>query len=123
VVLARNGYRTHQKPSPEQVAAARAWSGDTGDPTRNPDYLVERFVWECFTPTARKSVRGIHSVAIEKVVEYRQTQRLVVNLQNWPGTVDALRQQFADWPIEGLKQVIAIRDGQVIPIWNIWGEQ
>ncbi|MFI5915109.1 hypothetical protein [Dactylosporangium sp. NPDC051541] len=122
VILARNGFRTYQRPFPEEIAAARAATGDVGNPTRKPDYLIEGFVWDCYSPLANKSTRGVWTKAKEKV-DLGQTQRVVLNLEDWGDNVEALRRQFADWAIDGLKEVMAITNGQVVPIWNIWGEQ
>jgi hypothetical protein len=42
----------------------------------------------------------------------------VINLQRWNGDLDALQQQFRDWPIAGAKEIKAIiRDPQVIALW------
>jgi hypothetical protein len=122
VILARNGYRTHQNPTDQQVADARSWSGDTGDPAKDPDYLVEGRVFDCYAPNPTKQVRGIWTEAGNKV-RAEQTQRVAIYLQDWLGDIDALRQQFAAWPIEDMKEVVAIMNDQIVPIWNVWGEQ
>jgi hypothetical protein len=56
-------------------------------------------------------------------VRAEQTQRVAIYLQDWLGDIDALRQQFAAWPIEDMKEVVAIMNDQIVPIWNVWGEQ
>jgi len=33
---------------------------------------------------------------------------VVLNLRDWRGDLGALRQQFDDWPVAGLKEVAAI---------------
>ncbi len=116
VVLADGGWRVKQNPTPQEVARAREETGDTGNPASNPDYLLEGRVFDCYSPTkSDKSVRGVWSEVEDKVVERQQTQRVVVNLERWRGDVSALRKQFADWPIEGLKEVKAITaDGEIL---------
>ncbi|MBG0560110.1 hypothetical protein I4J89_01330 [Actinoplanes sp. NEAU-A11] len=115
--LADCGYQIKQKPTLEEVAEARRESGDTGSPRKRPDYLLEGRVFDCYAPTKPdKDVRGIWTQVLEKVVK-RQTQRVVVNLEDWRGEMPALRQQFKDWPIAGLKEVKAITpDGDVVQI-------
>jgi hypothetical protein len=46
-----------------------------------------------------------------------QTQRVVINLEDWRGGMSALRRQFADWPIPGLKEVKSITpNGDIVQI-------
>jgi hypothetical protein len=43
-----------------------------------------------------------------------QAERIVVNLRDWNGEPAALRRQFDDWPVHGLKELVIItRDGQI----------
>ncbi|MEU8662431.1 hypothetical protein [Actinoplanes philippinensis] len=115
--LTNAGYQVKQNPTAEEVARARADTGDTGDPNKNPDYLIEGRVFDCYSPVkADKAVRGIWDVAEEKVFD-EQTQRVVINLEDWTGNINALQRQFDRWPIPGLKEVKAIlSDGEIIQI-------
>jgi hypothetical protein len=106
--LADQGFQVRQNPTAAEVAQARLDSGDTGSPDSEPDYLVEGRVFDCYSPSAVKPVRGIWSEVEEKVLDREQTQRVVINLADWPGDLTALRKQFVDWPIPGLKEVKAI---------------
>ncbi|UQU68723.1 hypothetical protein COUCH_34060 [Couchioplanes caeruleus] len=114
--LAAKGYRIKQNPSLDEVTRARDATGDTGRPTSEPDYLLEGRVFDCYSPTKpTKNVRGIWSEVQEKVAD-GQTQRVVVNLQDWRGDVSALRTQFRDWPVPDLKEVKVITsDGEIVP--------
>ncbi|MEU4592268.1 MULTISPECIES: CdiA C-terminal domain-containing protein [Micromonospora] len=111
--VAGKGYRLHQNPTKQEVADARADTRDTGDPDKNPDYLIEGHVFDCYSPTASKPVRGIWSEVTHKVDE-QQTQRVVLNLQDWRGDPAALRKQFDDWPIPGLKELVAVTPSREI---------
>jgi Contact-dependent growth inhibition CdiA C-terminal domain len=86
--------------------------------SKNPDYLIEGHVFDCYAPSAAKPVRGIWDEVLEKVRE-GQTQRVVVDLRPWRGDMAALRRQFGDWPIGGLKELVAVTTGggitQVLP--------
>lgn len=117
VVLADRGYHVQQNPSRDEIARARLDSGDVGNPGKDPDYLLEGRVFDCYSPVKPgKVVRSIWSEAEEKV-EDGQTQRVVVNLEDWRGDLSALKKQFADWPIPGLKEVKAITaDGDIVQI-------
>jgi hypothetical protein len=42
---------------------------------------------------------------------------VVVNLHDWRGDLAALHKQFDDWPIPGLKELVAVtRSGAIIQI-------
>jgi hypothetical protein len=116
-ILADHGYRIKQNPSLAEIAQARHDTGDTGRPTSRPDYLIEGRVFDCYSPTKpTKKARGIWSEVEEKVVD-NQTQRVVVNLENWRGDMSTLHQQFGDWPIDRLKELKAITpDGDIVQI-------
>jgi hypothetical protein len=116
-VLAASGYRVKQNPSNDEVTQARANTGDTGRPEKNPDYLIEGRVFDCYSPTEPdKSARGIWTESKTKVVK-GQTQRVVVNLEDWQGDLDALQRQFDRWPINGLKEVKVITpEGEIVQI-------
>ncbi|SFF06605.1 hypothetical protein SAMN05421541_105534 [Actinoplanes philippinensis] len=114
--MADKGYSVHQQPTKPEVAGAREATGDTGDPLKDPDYLVEGRVFDCYAPKGDKSPYGIWSVAKEKIVEL-QTQRVVLNLKDWNGDIKDLQQQFTDWPINDLKEVKAILpSGEIVQI-------
>ncbi len=116
-VLADRGYRIQQNPTKAEVAQARLDAGDVGDPGKDPDYLLEGRVFDCYSPVKpHKAVRGIWTQHKIKVDD-GQTQRVAVNLEDWRGDMAALRKQFADWPVQGLKEVKGItHDGDVVQI-------
>ena len=79
---------------------------------KNPDYLIGGKIYDHIAPSTG-SARNIWSRVKEKI-EDGQAPNIVIGLQD--STVDegALRQQFADWPIDGLGDVIIVRgDGSV----------
>ncbi len=43
-----------------------------------------------------------------------QADRIVLNLDDSGASLDALRSQFRDWPIDGLKEVLIVRGGAVV---------
>ncbi|WP_106128228.1 hypothetical protein [Pseudosporangium ferrugineum] len=115
-ILADRGYRIQQNPSLDEIARARQETGDTGKVGSKPDYLLEGRVFDCYSPAADKPVRGIW-FEVKKKIDKEQTQRVVVNLQDWPGDLTALRRQFDDWPVDRLKEVKAIGpDGEIIQL-------
>ncbi|MBQ1074805.1 hypothetical protein KBX06_16750 [Micromonospora sp. C31] len=114
--VAAEGYRLHQNPTRQEVADARLGTGDSGKPAKDPDYLIEGHVFDCYSPTPAKSVRGVWSGVSDKIAS-EQTQRVVVNLHDWRGDLASLQKQFDDWPIAGLKELVAVtRSGAIIQI-------
>lgn len=115
-ILAGHGYQIRQNPTRGEVEQARQDTGDTGNAKSRPDYLLEGRVFDCYSPRDGTSVRNIGSEVKKKVVR-EQTQRVVVNLQDWSGDMPALQKQFDDWPVAGLKEVKAIKpDGTIVQI-------
>jgi hypothetical protein len=117
VALTDQGWQVKQNPTSAEVAEARHRTGDVGDPKKKPDYLLEGRVFDCYSPTnPAKSPRGVWR-EVQIKIDRLQTQRVVVNLQDWRGDMSALRKQFLDWPIAGLKEAKAITpDGDVVQI-------
>lgn len=100
--LARNGYQVQQNPPALPNG-------------KEPDYLVEGRVFDCYAPSPSKSPRGLYSAVQEKVAA-GQTDRVVLNLDVWTGDLDALRAQFSEWPMDGLNEVLVVRNGTVSPL-------
>jgi hypothetical protein len=107
--LARAGYDVEQNPP----------VGGTSNPNSHPDYRIEGEVFDCYSPSTGSS-RNIWDYVREEKVEKGQSDRVIINL-NDPGAradVDALRKQFHDWPMPGLKEVKVIdKGGKVIDLY------
>jgi hypothetical protein len=118
VILAARGWRITQNPTPDEVARARLETGDRGNPGKNPDFMLEGRVFDCYSPTfPEKSPRGIWSEVRDGKINKHQTQRVVINLEDWRGDLSALRTQFATWPMPGLKEAKVITpDGEVVQL-------
>jgi hypothetical protein len=93
-ILAKNGYHVEQNPNVPSTI-------------KNPDYRIEGEIFDCYSPKPKTSPRNIGS-SIQAKVEAGQTDRVVLNLSDWTGDMNALKKQLADWPITGLKELIAI---------------
>ncbi len=100
--LARNGYDVLRKPP---AKANR----------RRPDYQVEGRYFDCYSPNG-SNPRNIWFEVQEKVVKRNQADRVVINLDNSSVDLSALRKQFAEWPIKGLREVILLKNGEIIPL-------
>ena len=100
-ILAEKGYRVEQNP---QVPD-----------NKNPDYLIEGERFDCKAPITKKPRNAASE--IEKAVKTGQADRIVLNLEKSPMTLEEMKTQLDDFPIEGLKEVVVIKDGKVIPFW------
>lgn len=99
--LAEAGYKVEQNP---QVLDSK-----------NPDYLIEGRRFDCKAPETARPRNAASE--LEKAVRGGQADRIVLNLEESPIQLDAMKQQLSNYPIEGLKEVIVIKDGQVVPFW------
>jgi hypothetical protein len=100
--LARAGYDVEQNP--------------TVPGSKNPDYRINGKIFDCYAPTT-DNLRNIGDRIGRKVAK-GQADRIVLNLEDTPANVDAVRAQLHDWPIEGLKEVIAIdKQGNILHIY------
>jgi hypothetical protein len=106
------------------AAARDAW-GDIGRTESEPDCLLEGRVFDC---SSRREIRGCArrgpgsgvrgpGSGVRKKVQEEQTQRVVVDLEDWEGDLTALRRQFDDWPIPGLREVKAnTPNGEIVQL-------
>jgi hypothetical protein len=117
-VPAGAGYRVHQNPTRAEVADARRRTGDIGGSDKSPDYLIEGHVFDCYSPRQGRSVRNVWS-EVRKKIDGEQTQRVVLNLRDWGGDLGALRKQFDDWPVDGLRELATVTSAgaivQIVP--------
>ncbi|MFF7591686.1 hypothetical protein ACFZCK_29825 [Kitasatospora purpeofusca] len=101
--MAKQGYHVEQNPSVPGP--------------KNPDYRIEGEIFDCVSPSSRRSARNVGSRIEEKVLE-GQTSRIVVNLADSPVEVSALKAQLHYWPVEGLQEAVVIdRQGNILHIY------
>ncbi|WP_083677952.1 hypothetical protein [Paenibacillus sp. FSL R7-0337] len=103
-ILAENGYDVEQNPK-------------IPDTNKDPDYLINDTIFDCYSPKDTTSPRGIASQLEKKKIKEGQTRRIVLNLGDWNGNLSELKKQFIDWPIKNLDEVIVItKDKKVIDL-------
>jgi hypothetical protein len=79
---------------------------------KKPDYLINGEVYDHYAPST-DNVRNIWKTVKEKVGD-DQAPNIVIGLQDSGANEQALRRQFADWPIDGLVDVLIVRpDGTI----------
>jgi hypothetical protein len=99
VLLARKGYRVEQKPVVEGA---------------NPDYRIEGRLFDCKAPSGPRPRNAASE--IEKSVKH-QAARTILCMDDAKFTLADMKAQLTQYPIEGLEEVIAIKGGEIIPLW------
>ena len=100
-ILAKKGYNIEQNPK-------------ISNTNKNPDYKIEGEIFDCYAPfNFNKSVRNIWS-EIKAKIDAKQTERVIINLKNWGGTISSLQKQFTDYPIENLKELMIIDKNGIV---------
>ncbi|HYO51454.1 hypothetical protein [Archangium sp.] len=102
-ILADNGYHVEQNPLPKSTG-------------KRPDYKINGEYYDCYAPSTSKARSIADRIRDDKVLE-GQADRIILNLEGSNVGLDAMRKQLLDWPIPGLKQVLAIKGGKVIPLF------
>jgi hypothetical protein len=99
-VLADKGYHVEQNPPPKPNG-------------REPDYRINGEYYDCYAPTSPRA-RNIADHIWRFKVEPGQVDRIVLNLSDSSVTLEAMSAQFKAWPVPGLKEVIVVKQGQVL---------
>jgi hypothetical protein len=107
--LAEYGYDIEQNP---KIGPADGIGLD-----KKPDFSIGGTIFDCYSPSPAKSVRGVWS-EIRNKIEDLQTKRVVINLADWEGSIDDLIYQFKEWKIEGLEEAMIInKNGSILTIF------
>ena len=82
----------------------------------DPDYLIEGKVFDNYASRARPRACADIATEVEKKVVAEQTQRVVVNLTDWNGSLcDADSSSSPTWPVAGLKELMVVQaDGSFL---------
>ena len=97
--LADNGYHVEQNPPPKPNGT-------------KPDYRINGEYYDCYAPSS-PSARNIATNLKNQKVNREQADRIILNLDDTSVTIEAMKRQLADWPIPGLKKLIAIKNGNI----------
>lgn len=103
-LLAEKGYDI------EMLPEVKGGNGYGVKPESNPDFLINEKVFDCYSPDTL-NVRNIWSTVVGKTEN--QASSIVLNLEDYTGSMDKLVKQFDDWPIEGLDELFIIKDGSI----------
>jgi hypothetical protein len=98
--LADNGYHVEQNPPPKPNG-------------KKPDYKINGEHYDCYAPNS-PSARNIATNLKNQKVTRDQADRIILNLDDTSITIEAMKKQLSDWPIPGLKELIAIKGGNII---------
>ncbi len=102
--LAENGYKVKQLPESKIQGK------------RNPDFEIEGRTFDNYAPAATANTARIDSTLRKKIAD-AQADRFTLNLNDSKVTIEEMRKQLENYPIAGLKEIIIIKDGKVIPFF------
>lgn len=103
-LLAKEGYDIEMLP---EVKGGNGYGKKT---TSNPDFLIDGEAFDCYSPDG-SNIRNIWSTVEEKT--NRQAERIILNLDDFKGSVSELHDQFRLWDITDLKELFIIKDGTI----------
>lgn len=105
-VMSRNGYDVEQNPP--------------GRPNgKNPDYKIEGEYFDCYNPTS-SNVDQVRKGISDKVLSpdgKLQADRIVLNMDDSPLSLDDVKGVLTRKPIADLKEVVIVKDGKAIPFF------
>ena len=81
------------------------------DPTKSPDFLIDGIAFDCYSPKTL-NMRTIYTTITEKTSS--QARSIILNLEDFPGTLDDLVNQLYSYPIQTLDELIAIKGDKIV---------
>jgi hypothetical protein len=107
-ILADNGYKVEQNPSVRPT--------DNVAPDKAPDYRIEDEVFDNYAPDSGTDIEQIRNEMSRKVKK-RQADRIVLNLNDSSVAAEEVKTMLTTRkPIEGLKQVLVVKDGKIVEL-------
>ncbi|MEW6281275.1 MAG: hypothetical protein AB1758_21875, partial [Candidatus Eremiobacterota bacterium] len=90
--------------------------GFAPDPGKRPDYLIEGRYFDSAAPESGNAGSFLSNLS-DKKIAVRQTERLILKLDDSSATASDVVASLRDYPIPGLKEVIVIKNGVVTPVF------
>ena len=103
-VLARHGFDVEQNPGINAKG-------------KYPYYKVEGEFFDCYAPSSGSADQVRRGMKLKVVGE--QADRLVLDLDDCPVPEEAIADLLRRRPIEGLKEVVVVKDGRVEPFFHL----
>jgi uncharacterized protein YukE len=100
--LARHGYDVEQNPPPKPNG-------------KEPDYKIEGEYFDNYAPRSN-DLDNIRD-QVSKKVKGGQADRIVLNLDDCPRSMDDIRGVLERKPVDGLKEILVVKDGTVVPFY------
>ena len=100
--LSQHGYDVEQNPPPKPNG-------------KEPDYKIEGEYFDNYAPSS-KNLDNIRDEVSGKVKE-GQADRIVLNLDDCPRSMEDIRGVLERKPINGLKEILVVKDGKVVPFF------
>jgi uncharacterized protein YukE len=100
--LAKNGYDVEQNPPPKPNG-------------KEPDYKIEGEYFDCYSPDST-NIEQIRK-GISRKVSADQADRIILNLDDCPRSMQEIEDILRRKPIDGLSEIKIVKDGQVLPFY------
>src|SRR5262249_5978208 len=94
-ILARAGYKVYRNPQPKPNG-------------KYPDYLIEGKYFDNYAPSTSRA-RNIWDQIKANKVDSGQADRIILNLEDSVVDLSTLKEQFKNYPMQGLKEVLVIK--------------
>jgi uncharacterized protein YukE len=104
--LSEHGFDVEQNPPPKPNG-------------REPDYKIEGEYFDNYAPNTN-DLDNLRDGVSDKVKK-GQADRIVLNLDDSPRSMDEIRGVLERKPVTGLKEIMVIKDGKVIPFFPFEG--
>ncbi|WP_213005711.1 hypothetical protein [Paractinoplanes toevensis] len=98
-ILSEHGYDVEQNPPPNANG-------------KEPDYRIEGEYFDNYSPSS-KNLDNIRDEVSGKVKD-GQAERIVLNLDDCPRSMEEIRGVLERKPISGLKEILVVKDGRVV---------
>ena len=103
-ILVNAGYEVHM------LKEVKGGNGFGLLPDKNPDFLIGRYVFDCYSPMFA-SARNVYSNVQKKTFE--QASRIILNLNRYHLSIEELYKQFKTYRLDTLDELFVIIDGKI----------
>lgn len=102
-IIARAGYNIEQNPTPPVGSSNK------------PDYLIEGRIFDCYAPETVNAYNIVDTIAVK--VGKKQTNRIILNLDDSTVSIEKIRNQLTSTVIPGLEEILIIKNNEIFPFF------
>ncbi|MFT8349939.1 hypothetical protein [Clostridium saccharoperbutylacetonicum] len=105
----------------EPLEEVEGGNGHGLNDTSNPDYLIEDQPFDCYAPESRNPKTVVKEISKKNK---EQTERITLNLDNYQGDIEELKDMIlrkTNGDLKNLKELLVVKDGEITR-WFTRGE-